>query len=112
MSNPWDGLADSVIGLIKSRASKVWEDNAAARDLITDAAKDLAKLTWQYKLESDPAKQQEIQHEMEFAKQAIENELDALAIIATAEAKALFKEIVNTALNVLVTVLPKVLAAI
>ncbi len=112
MSNPWDGLAESLVTTIKTRAKKVWEDNAAARTLIEDAAKDLAKLTWQYKLETDPAKQQEIQHEMEFAKQAIENELDALAIIATVEAKALFKEIVNTALNVLVTVLPKVLAAV
>lgn len=112
MSNPWDDLASSIVGTIKDRAKKVWDDNANARTLIEDAAKDLAKLTWQYKLETDPAKQAEIQHEMEFAKQAIENELSALAIIATAEARALFLEIVNTTLNVLVTVLPKVLAAV
>jgi hypothetical protein len=112
MSNPWDDLATGIVSTIKDRAKKVWDDNAAARTLIEEAAKDLAKLTWQYKLETDPAKQQEIQHEMEFAKQAIENELDALALVATAEAKALFKEIVNTALNVLVTVIPKVLAAV
>lgn len=112
MSNPWDALADSVVSTIKDRAKKVWDDNANARDLITEAAKDLAKLTWQYKLEADPDKQKEILHEMEFSKQAIENELSALALVATAEAKALFKEIVNTALNVLVTVLPKILAAV
>lgn len=112
MSNPWDGLAESVLGIIKTRAKKTWDDNAAARVLIEEATKDLAKLMWAYKLETDQTRRDEIQHEMEFDKQAIENELSALALIASAEARAAFLDIVNTALGVLVKALPLALSAI
>lgn len=112
MSNPWDGLADSVLGIIKTRAKKTWDDNAAARVLIEEATVDLAKLMWSYKLETDQARRDAIQQEMEFDKQAIENELSALALIASAEARATFLEIVNTALSVLVKALPVVLSAV
>jgi len=112
MSNPWDGLAESILSEIKTRAKKVWDDNANVRQLLEEAAKDFAKLMWAYKIETDPTLKEAVRQEMEIAKQTIENAASALALIATAEAKATFLAVVNTAFGVLLKALPVILSAI
>ena len=112
MSNPWDGIADSLLGTIKDRAKKFWDEQSAAKDLIADRTKELAKLIWQYKTESDEAKKSEIHDEMRIVQQTIENELSAVALVGAAESKALFKEMVGSAVSMIVKALPVILAAI
>lgn len=112
MSEPWDALATSIIDTIKVRASKFLDENAAAKDLIVDRAKVLAKLAWEYKLEGDEPEREEILHEMSVVKQTIENELSAMALVGKAESISTFKEIVGTALGAVLKYLPAILAAI
>lgn len=111
MADEWKDLANSIIETVRTRAKKVWDDNAAARTLIEDAAKDFAKLALRYKLETDPNAQDVLKQEMLLAKQTIENETSALALIATAEAKATFLAVVSTAFDILLKALPVILAA-
>ena len=112
MADEWKDLANSIIETIRTRSKKVWDDNAPARKLIEDAAQDFAKLALRYKLETDPNAQDVIQQEMAIAKQTIENEVSALALIATAEAKATFLAVVSTAFGMLMKALPVILAAV
>lgn len=112
MSEPWDGIAESIYGTIKVRANKFLEENEAAKDLIVDRTKALAKLAWEYKLEGNDLERDEILHEMTVVKQTIENELSALALVGKAESVSTFKEIVSTALGAVIKYLPAILSAI
>jgi len=112
MSNPWDGIAESILGTIKGRAKEFLDENKEAKDLLVDRAQALAKLAFQYKTETDEEKKIDLLAEIEIVKQTIENELSALALNGKAASIATFKEIVGTALGALVKYLPAILGAI
>ena len=63
MANPWDGLADTIISTVTSRAKGFLEENSAAKEFLADRAKALAKAIYEYEKASDvdkPAAQREI----------------------------------------------------
>jgi hypothetical protein len=112
MSDEWKDIADSILDTVKVRAKKFLEENEAAKDLLTNRVQVLAKLMWQYKVESEEAKRDEILHEMALVKQTIENELSALALVGKAESISTFKEVVGTVFSLTIKYLPAILAAI
>lgn len=109
---PWDGIADSILDTIKGRAKDFLEQNVAAKDMLTDRARALAQLVFEYKIATDAGVKAGILHEIEVVRQTIENELSALALNGKAESIAAFKEIVGTALGAVVKYLPAILSAI
>ena len=112
MTQPWDGIAESIIETVKSRAKKLWDENLEMRTFVGERAKTLAEIVWKYKTTSDEAKRAELHHEMQIVQQTIENSLTAIALVAAAEAQATFREVVNTAFGTLIRALPAVLAAL
>jgi cbb3-type cytochrome oxidase cytochrome c subunit len=109
MRKDWKDIADSILETIKTRAKEFLDENSEAKDFIAERAQSLAKLTVEYKQESIESRRKDILHEMNLELQSIENTLSTMALKGKEESKAIFKEIVGTALGALIKYLPAIL---
>lgn len=111
MSNPWDALADSIIGTVRESTSDFLEDNVAAKEFLEERAKALAKAIYEYKMAPSEGKAA-AQHEMNIIRQTIENKLAAIALHGLEESKSVFKKILNAVFSAFVKAAPVLLAMI
>lgn len=94
---------------IKADGKDFLDQNSAAKDLLIDRTEELARLTLQYKFESDEAARADLLNEMKIVQQTIQNEISALALAGQAAAKDLFMKVVNTAVGALIKFVPMLL---
>ena len=109
VAEPWEALADTIIDTVKERTADFLEDNAAAKEFLEERGKALAKAVWEYKMAPND-KKAEAKHEMDIIQQTIENKLAAIALHGQTETKNTFKEILNTAFNVVIKIAPALLS--
>jgi hypothetical protein len=111
MPNTIDDLKKSIIDAVEARAKDFLAANADAKTFLYDRAQRLAKLGYEYTLETDDAKKQSLVDDMKIVKQSMENEIAAVAVDAAAASRDLFKSILGTAMDVLIKALPAIMAA-
>lgn len=105
-------LKDAILEPVKAGSKKFLDDNKDARDFLEDRAKRLAELGVEFAQSSDPEERQKVLKQLEIVQQSIRNELSQVALGAAIESRNLFSQAVNTAVGVLLKMLPTVLAFI
>ena len=108
----WKDIADAIVDTVKDAAGDFWETNQRAKDHITERAKRLAKLTWEYKTASDDATKAAKKEQMEVVKDTIETELLNIALIGEEQAKNTFVKIAKTVFSAVVKLAPALIAAV
>jgi hypothetical protein len=112
MPNTVDDLKKSIIDAVEARAKDFLSENSDAKTFLYDRAQRLAKLGYDYALETDDAKKQTITDDMKIVKQSMENEIAAVAVNAAVASRDLFKAVLGTAMDTLIKALPVILAAV
>jgi len=110
--NTIDDLKKSIIDAVEARAKDFLETHADAKAFLYDRAKRLAELGFDYTLVDTDDEKERIKEKMAVVQQTIENELSAIAVDASIEAKSTFKLILETALDVFIKALPAIVAAL
>ena len=95
-------LKDAVLGTVKDQA----------KDFLEDRAKRLEELGVDYLKAKTDDERDSVSERIQVVMQSIRTQLAGLALTAEAEARATFGKIVETALGVMVKVLPVVLSAL
>ena len=112
MAGKWEDVRDAIIGAVEARAKKFLDDNKAARDFLRERAERLAKVTILYAEAKDSAQRDILMKDAAIVKQAMENELAALALTGSAAAKSLFGQLLSVLFDGLLKVLPAIVAAL
>lgn len=105
-------LKDAVLEPVKAGSKKFLEDNKDARDFLEDRAKRLAELGVEFAQASDAEERKKILAQLEVVQQSIRNELSQVALGAAIESRNLFSQALNTAVGVLIKVLPVLVSII
>jgi hypothetical protein len=105
-------IAKGILETVKARVKGFLEAHADAKEFVEDRAKDLGELLVELARAGSDAEREKIRHEMEIAKQAIDNEVAGVAVEASAEARATFREVMGTVGEFVVKALPGIIAAI
>ena len=105
-------LKDSVVGPVTEVAKQFLKDNKDAAQFLEDRAKRVAELGVDYLKASDDAAKEAVILQLEVVQQSIQNEISAVAVNASIEARATFQRVLNTALGVLIKVLPVIVSAL
>lgn len=104
-------LQDAVTGAVQGQVAEFLEENAGAKEFLRDRAERLAKLGADYVVASE-SERKSILSSMEIVKQSAMNEIMAVTLHATAETRSAFKAALMAAIDVLVKVLPGIVATI
>jgi hypothetical protein len=112
MAEKWEDIRDSILSTIEGRAKDFLKDNAAAKDRLRERAERLAKLAFRYATISDEAARKTISDDMVVVRQTMENEIAALALSGSNEAKNVFKQIAGTAFDMVIKALPAIIGAL
>lgn len=105
-------LKDAVLGTVKDQAKDFLDQNKDAKDFLEDRAKRLEELGVDYLKAKTSDERDSVSELIAVVTQSIRTQLAGLALTAEAEARATFGKIVETALGVMVKVLPVVLSAL
>jgi len=103
----WEDIKDGIMQSITDEASGFIVKHGAARLIIEDRAKRLARLTEAY-VKATPTQRPLIEQDMGIVRLSLENELSAIALDASAEAKAAFVRTANVVFTTLIRTLPKI----
>jgi hypothetical protein len=112
MAGKWEDVRDSIVGAVESRAKQFLDDNKTARDFLRERAERLAKLTVLYAEAKDSVAREALSRDFVVVKQAMENELAALALQGSSAAKSLFGHLLSVAFDTLIKVLPSLVTAL
>lgn len=107
-----DDLKDSIVGPVTEAAKKLLTDNKDAAQFLEDRALRVAELGVDYIKASDDAARASVMGQIEVVRQTIQNEISSVAVNASTEARATFKNVMNVALGVVLKALPIIVAAI
>lgn len=107
-----DDLKNSIVGPVTDAAKKLLTDNKDAAQFLEDRAKRVAELGADYIKAPDDAARQAVMEQLEVVKQSIQNEISQVAVKASVEAKATFRNVLDVALGVVLKALPIIVAAI
>jgi len=107
-----EDLKSSIVGPVTDAAKKLLQDNKDAAAFLEDRAKRVAELGVEYLKASDEAAQELVIEQLEVVKQSIQNEISQVAVNASLEARATFKNAMDVALSVLIKALPVIVAAL
>ena len=99
-------LKQGIIDRIEADAKKFLDDNAGARSFIYERAERLATLGVTYVAATDDQTRERVSEQMEAVRQSIENELSAVAVNASVQARATFMAVLNQVVGMLRTLLP------
>lgn len=112
MPNSIDEIRKAIVDAVEARAKDFLDKHQDAKDFLYDRAKRLAKLAFDYTIVDNDEEKTAIKEKMELVQQTIENELSAIAVDASVEAKNTFKLVLETAFDVFIKALPAILAAL
>lgn len=112
MANTIDDLRKVIIDAVEARAKDFLDKHQDAKEFLYDRAKRLAELGFDYTLVDNDDEKKYLREKMALVQQTIENEISAVAVDASVEAKSTFKAILQTALDVFIRALPAILAAL
>ncbi len=105
-------LKDAVTGTVKVAAKDFLDKHQDAAEFLESEAEDLAQLGIDLlKAPNDDARAK-IQFQIDLVTQSVRNKMSSIALDAEAAAKEAFTNILQTALGVVIKVLPVILAAI
>lgn len=107
-----DDLKNSIVGPVTDAAKKLLADNKDAAQFLEDRAKRVAELGVEYLKASDDAGRDTVIEQLEVVKQSIQNEISQVAVNASIEARATFKNVMGVALDVFIKALPIIVAAL
>lgn len=107
----WGPISDAILGSISSQARQFYDTNQNVKALLTDRSKRLATLAVDFVKASDEDRPA-IRRNMDIVRQTLANEVAALAVEASAEAKASFASVVDAVFQAATKVLPGVLGAL
>lgn len=112
MPDPWEDLAESVVEAVKARAKEFLEKNADAAQFLSERARRLAKVAFDYARAKDDVERAKLKADLETVRQTIENEVATVAVKASKASREMFAKVLGAAMDVLVKALPVVIAAI
>lgn len=98
-------LAKALLESIEARSKKFLDDHPEARERVADRAKRLAVLLAAYIL-ADESSRPALDSSIREVRQTVENLLDGLALDASTEARAWFKDLVVTVFDIAVRLVP------
>jgi uncharacterized protein (DUF1786 family) len=107
-----EDLKNSIVGPVTDAAKKLLADNKDAAQFLEDRAKRIAELGVEYLKASDDTGREAVIEQLEVVKQSIQNEISQVAVNASIEARATFKNVMDVALGVLIKALPVIVAAL
>jgi hypothetical protein len=105
-------LKDSITGTVKDASKEFLDQHKDARDFLEDQARDLAALGVDFIKTQDDDERAKITFQMQLVTQSVRNKLAGIALDASAESKATFGKVLETALNIAIKLLPVILAAV
>jgi hypothetical protein len=109
MSDEIEELKDRILDIVKSRTGDFLDQNQAAKDLLVERSKRLAKLMIKMG-RADEADVPTIKADIAYVRQTMENEMSRLAIDASQEARSMFMSVVGTVFETAQKMLPTLLA--
>jgi uncharacterized protein (DUF1786 family) len=107
-----DGLKDSIVGPVTDAAKKLLQDNKDAARFLEDRAKRVAELGGEYLKADDDAGREAVMEQLDVVRQSIQNEISQVAVNASIDARATFKNVLDGAIGVILKVLPVIVAAL
>jgi hypothetical protein len=107
-----DDLKDAVVAPVTAAAQKLLADNKDAAEFLQDRAKRVAELGVDYIKAGDDAAREAVMLQLQVVQQSIQNEISQVAVNASVESRATFKNVMGVALNVLLKALPVIVAAL
>lgn len=107
-----EDLKNSIVAPVTAAAKKLLQDNKDAAQFLEDRAKRVAELGVEYLKASDDAAREVAIEQLEVVKQSIQNEISQVAVNASIEARATFKNVMDVALGVLIKALPIIVSAL
>lgn len=107
-----DDLQNAVVAPVTEAAKKLLQDNKDAAEFLKDRAKRVAELGVDYLKAGDDAAREAVIELLEVVRQSIQNEISQVAVNASIEARATFKNVLDVALGVLIKALPVIVAAL
>jgi hypothetical protein len=105
-------IQDAVTGAVKGQVAEFLEQNLGAKEFLRDRAQRLGVLAADYVKAKDDEERKQVLMEMGLVKQSCLNELTTVTLIATKETRAAFTAALMATIDVLVKVLPSVLASL
>lgn len=109
MSESWEAIRDGIVSTISERARVLLERNEQAKRIIVERSSRLAKLAALYAV-APPAGREAIAKDMKAVQLSIELELSAIAVDASAEAKAALTNLASGVFDTVVKTLPGILS--
>lgn len=107
-----EDLKSSIVGPVTDAAKKLLQDNKDAALFLEDRAKRVADLGVDYIKATSDVGREEILEQLEVVRQSIQNEISQVAVNASIEARATFKNVLDVALGVLIKALPIIVSAL
>jgi hypothetical protein len=111
MAETWEAIRDGIVGAVEARAKKFLDDNQEVRKLLLERASRLAKLTALYAVASAEGREV-LQVDLAVVRQTMENDLAALQLNASVEARSAFTNLVGVAFDAIIKALPGILSAL
>jgi len=111
MPEPWEAIKNAIMESLKESTGSFLEKNANVKELVAERARRMGQLAQLYATAS-PDGRASIERDMKVVRQAMENDLAAAAVNASAEAHAAFSRMAGVAFSAITKALPGILSAL